>query len=94
MHTDPRVSPESLPPTIDVEQAAELLGVSRSSGYRGIARGEIPAIRIGGRIRVPTAKLLRMLGVGSAQAANANGTSIATPNRSVNGERSTPSPRA
>lgn len=85
---------ETFPPTISVERAAELLGISRSSGYRGIHSGEIPAIHIGGRIRVPTAKILAMLGLDQVQAANPNGTSMVTPNRSVTGSRSMPSPRA
>ncbi len=54
---------ETLPPTITVEEAAELLGVSRTSAYRAVGRGEIPVIRIGRRLLVPTGKLLAMLGV-------------------------------
>lgn len=54
---------ESLPPTITVEDAAEILGVSRTSAYRAAQRGEIPTIRIGRRLLVPTARLLDMLGV-------------------------------
>ena len=53
----------SLPPTITVEQAAEILGISRSSAYRAAARGEIPTLRVGRRLLVPTAKFLAMLGV-------------------------------
>lgn len=62
---------ESLPPTITVEHAGELLGLSRSSAYRAATRGEIPTIRIGRRLLVPTAKLLAMLGVESAPAVTA-----------------------
>lgn len=51
------------PATITVEQAGQLLGISRSSAYRGVNRGEIPSIRIGGRIIVPTGKLLDLLGL-------------------------------
>lgn len=54
---------ESLPATITVEHAAEILGISRSSAYRAAARGEIPVIRIGRRLLVPTAKFLAMLGM-------------------------------
>lgn len=54
---------ESLPATITVEHAAEILGISRSSAYRAATRGEIPVIRIGRRLLVPTAKFLAMLGV-------------------------------
>ena len=55
---DPRTTP-----TMHVEQAAELFGVSRASAYKGIASGEIPSIRIGKRILVPTAAVLEMLGL-------------------------------
>jgi len=51
-----------LPPTISVEQAAKLLGVSRSAAYRAAASGQLPTLAFGRRLRVPTAPLLRMLG--------------------------------
>ncbi len=49
-------------PTISVDEAGEILGISRGLAYRGVQRGEIPSIRIGGRIVVPTAALLALLG--------------------------------
>lgn len=51
------------PATLTVEQTARLLGISRSSAYRGIHSGQIPSFRIGGRILVPTGKLLDLLGL-------------------------------
>lgn len=48
-------------PTVSVDEAVELLGVGRSTGYAGVKSGEIPSIRVGSRIRVPTAGLLRLL---------------------------------
>lgn len=51
------------PPTLTVEQAGRLLGISRSSAYRAVDRDEIPTIRIGRRLLVPTAKILEMLGL-------------------------------
>lgn len=53
----------SYPATLTVEQTALVLGISRSSAYRGVNRGEIPSFRIGGRIIVPTGKLLDLLGL-------------------------------
>ena len=50
------------PATMTVEQAGKLLGISRGLAYRAVSDGTIPAIRIGGRIIVPTAALLRLLG--------------------------------
>ena len=55
----------TLPPTISVEQAGELLGVSRRSAYRAAARGQIPTVRIGRRLLVPTQRLLDLLGLHS-----------------------------
>ena len=57
------ITVEILPPTISVEQAGELLGVSRRSAYRAVARGEIPTVRVGRRLLVPTQRLLDMLGM-------------------------------
>jgi excisionase family DNA binding protein len=38
--------------TITIDAAAQELGISRSSAYLAAHRGELPAIRIGGRILV------------------------------------------
>ena len=53
---------EGLPPTIGVEEAGELLGMCRSSAYRAAQRGDIPTIRLNGRLHVPTARLRALLG--------------------------------
>lgn len=55
------------PPTISVEEAAELVGIGRNAAYRSAATGELPAIRIGRRLRVPTARLLELLGLRDAE---------------------------
>jgi excisionase family DNA binding protein len=52
----------AMPATMTIPEAARLLGISRSAAYRAVARGEIPTIRIGRRLLVPTAKLYAMLG--------------------------------
>lgn len=56
------MSIHELPPTLSVEEAGRLLGLSRSSAYRAVERGELPTIRLAGRMHVPTARLLTMLG--------------------------------
>jgi excisionase family DNA binding protein len=53
------------PLTLTVSEAAKLLGVSRGTAYQGVKDGSIPAIRIAGRIVVPRAKLLDLLGEGT-----------------------------
>jgi excisionase family DNA binding protein len=49
--------------TYTVEEAAQLLGLSRNGAYIAAQRGELPTIRIGKRLLVPKAALDRMLGV-------------------------------
>lgn len=47
--------------SVPVEVAGEALGVGRSSAYSAIKNGELPYVRIGRRIAVPTAALRKML---------------------------------
>ena len=47
--------------TLNVREAARVLGLSRNSVYQGCITGEIPCIKIGKRILIPRAKLERML---------------------------------
>lgn len=56
---------QSLPLTLSVEEAGELLGISRQSAYRAASAGQLPVIRIGRRLIVPTGQLLGLLGVQS-----------------------------
>jgi excisionase family DNA binding protein len=55
--------PPDLPALLDMEQARELLGMSRSAIYRAAAAGYLPTLRFGRRVYVPTARLLVMLGL-------------------------------
>jgi excisionase family DNA binding protein len=50
-------------PTVSVEQAGEWLGLGRSSAYEAARRGEIPTLRFGRSLRVPTARLRVLLGL-------------------------------
>jgi excisionase family DNA binding protein len=52
---------DSTPPTVTVEQAATILGISRALAFRAVRRGEIPALRFGRRIVIPRAALEQML---------------------------------
>jgi excisionase family DNA binding protein len=47
---------------MSIDEAAELLGVCRSTMYRAAKDGEIPVIKIGRRYLVPTARLVQLLG--------------------------------
>ncbi len=62
---DPHVQP-----TMDIwPQTGQLLGLSRQSTYDAASRGEIPIIRIGRRILVPTMAIYRLLQVDEPTAA-------------------------
>jgi len=56
---DPQVQP-TMKVWPDVGRA---LGLSKASTYEAVASGEIPSIRVGRRILVPTAALRNMLGL-------------------------------
>jgi excisionase family DNA binding protein len=47
--------------TMNVEEAGRQLGLAKNAAYNAAHRGEIPTIRIGGRILVPKAAFDRML---------------------------------
>ena len=58
--------------TYTIEEAAELLGIGRSSAYRAARDGQIPAIRLGRRLLVPKVALERLLnGMSANQAGQA-----------------------
>lgn len=48
----------SADPTIKVKRAAAILGISLRHAYTAIESGEIPSIRVGRAIVVPTARFL------------------------------------
>ena len=50
------------PKTISVPEAGRrYFDLAKNAAYAAAARGEIPVIRIGGRLRVPVCQLERML---------------------------------
>jgi predicted DNA-binding transcriptional regulator AlpA len=53
----------ALPPTVDVETAAEILGIGRTLAYQLAKTNQFPCrlLRLGRRYRVPTAELIRLL---------------------------------
>lgn len=55
--------------TVNVEEAAQLLGISRALGYELVARGELPSIRLGRRIVVPRRALDALLDLPSSASA-------------------------
>jgi hypothetical protein len=57
-------------PVLTVERAGAIIGLGRSAAYDAIRRGDLPSIRIGRRVVVPTARLADMLGLGHESAAS------------------------
>lgn len=55
---------QNLPPTIDVEAAAAILGIGRTLAYQLAKKNRFPCriLRVGRRYLVPTADLIRVLG--------------------------------
>lgn len=42
-------------------EAAQLLGIGRNQAYEAVRRGEIPSLKIGGRILVPRRRLMALI---------------------------------
>jgi hypothetical protein len=55
----------ALPVMVNIDTASRALGLGRSTGYELARRDEFPCrvLRVGSSYRVPTADLLRLLGV-------------------------------
>jgi excisionase family DNA binding protein len=47
--------------TFTVEEAGRMLGVSRNTAYACARSGELPVVKLGHRLVVPKAALLRLL---------------------------------
>jgi excisionase family DNA binding protein len=54
--------PHGVPLLLRVAEAAQLLQISRTKLYELIGRGEVPAVRIGGSVRVSRRELERIAG--------------------------------
>ena len=51
--------------TLSVEEAAEILGISRAFAYKLVKKDELPIVRLGRRVVVPRRALETMLEVGT-----------------------------
>jgi hypothetical protein len=49
-------------PTASVPDAGIVFGLGRNASYAAASRGEIPTLRFGSKLRVPTAVLRKMIG--------------------------------
>jgi len=50
-------------PTCSVDDYRRIMGISKNPAYEAVKRGDVPSIRVGGCIRIPTAPLKQMLGL-------------------------------
>ncbi len=59
----------AMPVMVDIGTAARALGLGRSTAYELARRGEFPCrvLHVGSSYRVPTAELLRILGIDLSQ---------------------------
>lgn len=58
---DPHVSP-----TMRVRQVADVLGVSKAVVYEAVRTGQLPSLRVGHLVLIPTSALVRLLDGGAA----------------------------
>lgn len=52
--------------TLSVAEAARVLGIGRNAAYAGVHAGQIPSVRVGGRILIPRRQLDSLLRGGGA----------------------------
>lgn len=64
MSTHNRLPDPEVTPWLSIPEAGAVFGLSRAASYQAAQRGEIPTIRLGKRLLVPTARLRAMLGLG------------------------------
>lgn len=50
-------------PTLTVHETARVMKVVPATVYAWVREGDIPSLKLGGRVRIPTAKLADMLGM-------------------------------
>jgi hypothetical protein len=55
--------------SVSVVLAGKAFGLGRNSAYQAIKEGQLPSVRIGNKIAVPTAPLRQMLGIEGGEAA-------------------------
>jgi len=71
----------SPPPVLDVPTAGRLLGLGRSAAYDLVLAGlwPTPVLRLGRRLRIPTAPLLTLLGLSRSPLSQSGGMVFESP---------------
>lgn len=62
-------------PTISVDDFGRVFGIGRSSAYAAVRSGEVPSIRVGRRVRVPSAWVRAQLRLDHIEGAPVNSVS-------------------
>jgi excisionase family DNA binding protein len=68
--------------TFSIDQAAAVLGISKSTAYECAHRGELPVLRFGRRLVVTRATLVTLLGLDQRPSTNAQANEPPRPRRS------------
>lgn len=68
-----------LRPLLNIAEVIEMLPLGRSTVYAAIRAGEIPSIRIGRRLLIPTAALCELVGLAPEDLAETAGTAVHQP---------------
>lgn len=55
--------PDPLPLTLGVNTAAEWAGIGKNTMWDAVNAGEVPSIRLRGRVLIPTVRFLELFGV-------------------------------
>jgi excisionase family DNA binding protein len=55
--------------TLTVDEAAQVLGISRALAYELVARRELPSLRLGGRIVIPRRALELLISQATSETA-------------------------
>ena len=58
-------------PTIKAERAAGVLDMSVRGIYAAVERGDIPSIKVGRAVRIPTARFLERFGLSASEPSEA-----------------------
>lgn len=58
---------QRVPPTLTVYETARVMQVVPATVYTWVRDGDLPSVKLGGRVRIPTAKLADLLGMTSEE---------------------------
>lgn len=63
MDTQRRLPDPEAEPWLSIPAAGAIFGLGRAASYEAARRGDLPTVKLAGRLRVPTARLRALLGL-------------------------------